>query len=82
MRRRRNNKAVGVNAPPEPIHPTALYRRREAAAVLRLTDHQLREEVEMGRLTCRWHGRRQAFLGEELLAWARQPRPRPEPKGG
>lgn len=61
---------ASVEVKAQPIHGSAYYTRVEAAAVLRLTAQELRAEVTAGRLPCDWHGRRQAFWGADLLAWA------------
>jgi hypothetical protein len=52
-----------------PVHPTGVYGREQARAILGLPDSTFRLECQSGRLRSSRRGKRLYFLGQWLIDW-------------
>lgn len=59
-------------ATPAAIEPTRLYRLRELPAVMQIGGQAIAAEIDSGRLRPFIKSKKQLFLGEEVLRWARE----------
>lgn len=69
-----------INAPVAQIpvvQPTGIYKRGEAAKLLRMSQRRLSELFDAGEIQGKRDGNRILFLGEALLDWLRKPSPSP-----